>query len=446
MGWTTMGAAPLSVGIVGGGASGALTAARLLRDASTAVSVTVFEPRERLAEGVAYSTTDPLHLLNVPACGMSALPEDVDHFRRWVGCSDTDFVPRTTYGDYLRALLAEAAAQAPIGSSLTHVRDRVADLTTGDRLSITVPSGEADSFDAVVLATGNDAPAVPSPLKALPDDRIIRDPWQSGALDAVAPGERILIVGTGLTFVDVSLALAARVPGVRIEGVSRHGLLPQAHEDPWRPRAETPEWDAENVTLSELLAYARGLGRDWRRGLDALRPITNDLWQHMAFEDRQRFVQHLSRFWDVHRHRMAPGVARILGRMMAAGRIRVSGASVESSVVHSRGVSVTLSDGRVLVVDRVIACTGPTGRLDRDPLGQVLLSRRRVQSGPLGLGYLVDGSSGELLDEHSAAIPSVLTVGPPRRGVLWETTAMPEIRTQAASVSRRILDRQPVHV
>ena len=74
------------VTIVGGGASGALTALHVVREAEAAgrnVRLELCEPR-RVGEGIAYSTTDPRHRLNVPAKGMSGLPEDPQHFVRWL--------------------------------------------------------------------------------------------------------------------------------------------------------------------------------------------------------------------------------------------------------------------------------------------------------------------------------------------------------------------------
>ena len=80
-----MPAPPVRVLIVGGGASGVLTAARIM-DATSArpARVIIVEPSGRLAAGVAYSTEDPEHLLNVRASGMSADPSDPDDLVRWI--------------------------------------------------------------------------------------------------------------------------------------------------------------------------------------------------------------------------------------------------------------------------------------------------------------------------------------------------------------------------
>lgn len=436
----------LRVGIIGGGASGTIVAARLLRQSDRPVEVVVYEPRDRLGEGVAYSTTDPHHLLNVPACGMSALVEDPDHFRRWAGIAPTDFAPRRDYARYLRALLSESVDLAPAGSELSVVRELVTNVGLTPTPWIVTGNGSYSSFDRVVIATGNDAPAVPEAIASarLPQGRVVTDPWAPDALADVQPGECVLLVGTGLTGVDVAMTLATTVRGVRMVALSRHGLVPAAHEDPWQPRHDVPEWDPSEITPRDLARYVRSFGADWRRGLDSLRPITPALWQ--AFDDRTReqVVRHGARFWDVHRHRMAPQVARVFDRLVRAGRVRLHTAGLQSAIATAAGVDVLLSCGETLRVDRIVVCTGPTGLASRDPLARLLVARGQATPGPLGIGYDIDPVTGALRDGDGAPYETVSTVGPPRRGALWEATAIPEIRQHADDVAHAILDRQSV--
>jgi uncharacterized NAD(P)/FAD-binding protein YdhS len=429
------------VGIVGGGASGTLLAARLLREASHPLQVVVFEPATDLGRGVAYSTGDPLHLLNVPAGGMSALPEHPGHFARWAGVGADDFVPRAAYGRYLREVLAESVALAREGSTFEQVRERVVDLGTEPSPWVATASGRRIWFDVVVLATGHGVPTVPDAIASagLPSTRLIPDPWSPGALDGVHAGDIVLVVGTGLTAVDVSLSILSGTPATRIHAVSRHGLLPIAHEDPWRPRHDAPAWDVLPAEPRVILEYVRSFGLDWRRGLDSLRPITDDLWQAMDGRTRARFIERLSRYWDVHRHRMAPAVARVFDSLLKAGRIRVHGAQVDSVRRAGTRLTATLSDGEVVIIDRIVLCTGPVASLRSDPLGHRLLETGIVQEGPTGSGYLVDPATGGIIDRTGATHDRLLTIGPPRKGVLWETTAMPEIRVQAAEVAAAIL-------
>jgi uncharacterized NAD(P)/FAD-binding protein YdhS len=115
--------------IVGGGAAGVLTAIHLLRSNSAPISVTVVEPREHLAEGVAYSTSDTEHLLNVPAAGMSAYGDEPRHFALWAQAADGDFVARHRYSEYLRNELRQLSNDHP-ESSVRHVRDSASTIST----------------------------------------------------------------------------------------------------------------------------------------------------------------------------------------------------------------------------------------------------------------------------------------------------------------------------
>lgn len=427
------------VGIVGGGASGALVAARLLRDATTPMEIVIFEPRAELALGVAYETPDPLHLLNVPARNMSALIEDGDHFRRWANCAPNDFVTRTLYGEYLQTLLSEAEAAAVTGVTMEHVQDAVTNVGASPRPWVTTSRPGMQEFDRIVLATGHDEPIVPAFLVGLPADQVTANPWQVGALDGIADGDDVLIIGTGLTFVDVALTILNRTPQARIHAISRSGLLPQAHEDPWRPAHPAPDLPVTEVDPRVVLDYVLSFGDDWRRGIDSLRSITASLWLGLSPAERESFVRHLARYWNVHRHRMAPEVARQFDAFLAAGQIELQEASVSAIAGTQDGLHVELSNGALLDVDHVVLCTGPSGDMTRNSLGRNVIQDGMAQPGPLGVGYLVDPVTGALITGVGEPCDEVLTIGPLRRGVLWESIAMPEIRIQAAEVSDSII-------
>ena len=227
-----------AVAIVGAGASGTLLAAHLLR--SGGARVALIERGERFGRGVAYGTGFPGHLLNVPAASMSGLPDDPDHFLRFArrfsdaATEPTTFVPRLVYGAYLEALLAESERSAGPDACLVRRQGEVVDIATGadgDPCLLTFADGTRMRADRVVLALGNLPPRDPALAAGTwPEDpaRYIRDPWRAGALEGRAHGPALLI-GTGLTMVDIALQLQAHEPGARIVALSRGGLLPHAH-------------------------------------------------------------------------------------------------------------------------------------------------------------------------------------------------------------------------
>ncbi len=427
------------VTIVGGGASGALTAVHLLRGARRPLILRVVEPRQHLGAGVAYSTTSPTHLLNVPAGRMSALPDDPGHFARWSGLDQSAFAPRGTFGSYLQDLVRRSLEAAPAGSRLDHVRRRVIDLEPAATAVVT-DDGVRRPTAHIVLATGHSAPDLPAALAgpSVPSHRLVPLPWLPDALTAVRPDETVLCLGTGLTFVDLALELSARVAGVRLIGVSRHGLLPQAHLDDAAAPPPPPVWDAWPPGPGEVVRWVRAHGRDWRSAVDALRPQTAALWRAWDDTSRDAFVRHLARHWDVHRHRMAPGVATVLRRLECLGRVRTLAGTVDEVAPTRRGLRVAVA-GHRLDVDRVVVCTGPARRLDQDPLGRTLLRAGRVLEGPRGLGYAAEPASGALLAPDGRPSDTVSALGPPLHGELWESVAIPEIAVQARWLATRLL-------
>src|SRR5262249_38956695 len=111
-----------TIAVIGGGFSGTALAAHLLRRGHPGriLLINRFGPMGR---GVAYGTSLEAHVLTVPAGGMSALPEDRDHFVRWARTRDDlvrpdTFVSRRVYGEYLEAVLREAEHHTPRAARL----------------------------------------------------------------------------------------------------------------------------------------------------------------------------------------------------------------------------------------------------------------------------------------------------------------------------------------
>ncbi len=395
----------------------------------------IVEPRAGLGRGVAYGTTDPGHLLNVRAAGMSAIPDEPDHFTLWAHrLSDTDgraFLPRAWYGEYLRSLLGP----------VDHVRAEALDVVpAGDRVRVVLESGSVVTCDRVVLAPGPSPQQWPVPLGGS-GRRWVVDPWAPGALAGVRPEEPVLLVGTGLTAVDVALSLGAA--GHRqVVATSRHGLLPSCHPD--EPFSSPPIVPPTHLSARSLVEWARTTASeagDWRQVVDGLRPLTDTVWGDLTEVERRRLLRHLQRRWEVLRHRMAPSVAARVSDMQATGHLVIAAGGVRSARTTRGGIDVELGDCRVRF-GAVINCSGPQPDVRRSGhrLIGTLLDSGVVRPGPLALGLDTD---------EDGSIPGtdrrLWLVGPLRRGRHWETTAVPDIRCQAAALART-LGRAPAAV
>jgi uncharacterized NAD(P)/FAD-binding protein YdhS len=295
---------------------------------------------------------------------------------------------------------------------------------------------------AVVLALGNFAPELPPGWTDLPAHLAWRTPWRPPA-EWPAPESDVLLLGAGLTAVDVALSLDARGHRGRIHLLSRRGLVPATH-----PLRMLPP-----VALGPRPRGLRGLLRlfreasareDSRAVLDTLRPELGALWRGLTPVEQRRFLRHLRTWFDTVRHRVAPAVGARISELEAEGRlIRHAG----------RLVSLAAQDGRVavryrprgartlavLAVDVAIPTTGPAmdvRGLD-DALVRSLLTTGLVRPGPHGLGFATaaDGAVlGPLQDR-------LWTLAGLRRGDLWESTAIPEIRVQARELGEALAAR-----
>lgn len=449
--------------IIGSGCSGTLLATHLLSAPSSTQPLRVFliERTTRYARGLAYGTRNPAHLLNVPAAKMSAFPDAPEHFLRWLQQHDErveagTFVPRLSYGEYLQDVLDEARRNAPanISFELLHDEAVAVEFEADDkRATVRLRDGEGIRADRVVLALGNFTPPDPfvAERKFYESARYIRDPWNNNALDAINADDSVLLIGTGLTMLDVVLSLRSFGHSGVIHALSRHGLLPQTHKA-IAPRAPFALPEDSPLTMRRLLALVRRelreaeeAGDDWRAVVDSLRPATQKLWQTLSLAERKRFLRHVRHLWEVHRHRVAPAVAAAIDEARGTGQFSIHAGRIEAYDENERGGIVVRfgsrrgSGAESLRVAHVINCTGPNTDFARvsDPLIESLRAGGWLCPDSLKLGVEVS-DTGALIKACGTASEILYTLGPLRKARLWETTAVPEIRVQAATLAHEL--------
>lgn len=444
-----------SVAIVGNGAAGALLVTSLLREAvreGTAMRVEWIGDGPT-GRGIAYATTRPWHRLNVAAAGMSLAEADTS-FPDWLEAHPAEaqgsdpFAPRHAFGSYLLEVLDAARRDA---AGLVDVREhacRAVDLQVdeaGVRLGLD-SGGEVRACRAVLALGPFPGPGLPgSDETVMAHPRVVADPWDGG-LDDIDGEATVLLVGTGLTMVDVALSIGRSAPDARMLAVSRTGLLPRDH-DPDEAATSTPAVrPGPGLGLDRLVGAVEAAVDEaperWRDVVDGLRPVTQGLWRALPDTDRRRFLVEQARRWEVHRHRMAPSVAAELHGLVDAGRLRTGAARVRHIEVIGERLRVHLDgdDGpRTVDADRVVSCTGAQddpATVD-DPLVAGLLERGHARAHPLGLGFDTDADGA--LRTTTGAHGRLHTLGTPRRGELYETTAVPEIREQAEALGRLLI-------
>lgn len=453
--------------VIGAGFCGVATTVQLLRRAppGSKLRIIVLNRSSAMARGIAYGTNSVSHLLNVPAGNMSALPEDPESFLRF--CVEQDstttagtFVQRSRYGDYLGALLRAAEQHALPGITVERVVGQACNLELAEgasRARVRLANGMVIEADRVVLAAGNYAPADPPVLDRAfyRSARYVRDPWSADAMSKIPDDMPVLLIGTGLTALDVCLSLAEQGQRGPFICVSRRGQMPQAH----RPGlAAPPSGDLPPSLLDGLprvrrylrevrrhIARRASAGVDWRNIIASLRPVTPKIWESLDLSERRRFLRHLQVFWDTHRHRAAPGPYQRFFDLVADGGIEAIGGRIVELAESDGGVRVIVrrrgSGERVIrTVGAVVNCTGPNSDIAAvgDPLLDCLQATGLARPDPLRLGIDVDERLA-LLGADGRASQVLYYIGPMLKAKYWEATAVPELRQHASALADRLL-------
>lgn len=431
--------------IIGGGFSGTLLAINLLRHG--ALKVTMVERRsDRLGRGLAYGAAQVSHILNVRASNMSALPDQPDHFVRWLARmglgQEGSFATRRDYGAYLHSLLDETRRHA--GDRFAVLVDEAVDLQLSkEGVRIVLESGASLEGDVAALAPGNLPPHDLPAFVGLDRPAYVNDPWAAKIGEGLREDDRIVLLGSGLTAVDCALSLDDAGFRGRILALSRRGLAPHSHRPAthYAPRGERPTGSATALTK---IVRARSAEIGWRNAVDELRPFIQDMWRAASADERSRFLRHLRPFWDVHRHRIAPDVAARLDHMRAEGRLEVRAAKVLGAAASGSGLTLDVRGrGRTEIerfdVARVINCTGPLGdlRRARDKLLRQLAERGDIRPDRLAIGIDVDRQC-HAMNASGSAQQRLFVVGPMTRGAHWEIVAVPDIRRQVWALAREI--------
>lgn len=449
---------PITIAIIGGGFSGSMVATHLLLGATCPLDIKIIERQPPLGRGVAYGTNSASHLLNVPAGKMSAFPDDPDHLLRWLQAIGNDvkpdtFIPRNIYGKYIETVLDEAEAKAPNYVHLERLNDEAIALQPGTKTAtIYLRSGQTIQADKIILALGNFPPSDPAVADRsfYKSSRYIGYAWSTDAIAGLSAEEPVLLIGSGLTMVDLAIALRDSGHKGIIHVVSRHGLFPHPHKPatPY-PAFLNPETAPKNIRA--LLRLVRQqLQQDstsevnWRAVIDSLRPITQQLWQSLPLKEKCRFLRHLRPYWEVHRHRAAPKIIDAIAQLQQSKQLLIHKGRIQTYRETATGVEVLIrnqqADDVIFQVSRVINCTGPECdyRKFQHPLIANLLQQGLIRPDSLALGLKV-APNGALISTKGAISELLFTLGPPRKGSLWETTAVPEIRVQALALAKDLI-------
>lgn len=450
--------------IIGGGLSGTMLAVQLLRLPGRR-QILVIEPRAELGRGEAYSAVELGHTLNGNAARMSVDPDNPDDLTQWLtehiaagGWPESAeqavpiselFPPRGLFGVYAQQRLAEAKARS--ASTVEHVRAEVIDVQVdADSTLLTLDNGQRLRGNFAVLATGMFPAARTPQTHSSGVNAAAVDPWDVATMRRLDPRSTVLIIGSGLTMVDAVVSLEQAGHRGPIEIFSRHGLLPHVRRQPpaWDDfLAADPALRSPRQLLRELrrqCSIAQAQGIDWQAPLDTVRAHIGRLWSQASEREKRQFVRHVRPWWESHHHRSPPLSAQLVARLHEEGRLRIRAASFKGLVPGQSGVTIAVRQrGEQTLTQVTGAALINSSGIEYDwrrvarPLPQQLLKRGLIQPGPLALGIAAD-ASGAVLDAQGQVSARLFAMGPPLRGMWWESTAVTDVALQAKALASKL--------
>jgi uncharacterized NAD(P)/FAD-binding protein YdhS len=451
-----------SIGIIGGGFTGAAFAVHLARAAPRALAIEIVEPRERVGAGLAYGSCEAGHRINVPSDRMVVFAEDREHFSRWLkttGAWDADpggmtasgehYSTRRDFGLYAGDLVRETTASNPSGSTIAHRRTRATGLTReGGGWRVAFEDGGSALYGHVVFCASHAAPPFRWPLEegaeALP--HLVRNPWAWDAIKAIPDKASVIVIGTGLTMCDAVVSLRARGHRGHIRAISRRALTPRPHAE-FDRFFDLFEGHIPPATALGLLRFVRkrareveAEGRTWHIVVDSLRRHLANYWRTLPLVERVKIARRLRAHWDVHRFRIAPQVFDIVERGRSEGWLEIASGHIHSiaNVDGRFGLNWTPRHGdrTITPTDAIINCTGPDPDLGRtqSPFLQDAVRQGLIRADALRVGIDVDGE-GRVIGRSGEPGEGLWAAGPFARAMVGEATGAPEASIHARVVA-----------
>ncbi len=398
------------------------------------------------------------------------------------------FVPRWVYGRYLRHCYIRTqhrAAQAGVVVRVVHQPVTSAH-TTPDGVTLRTVGGQHFEHDRAALCLGTGKPANVYGLPA--GQTYVEDPYPLKDLVAAVPsGAPTLVLGTGLTAVDVALALLRRPRQAPITLASRNGLLPgvrnprvfttpvrsttqrfaelagsgrmQSLADVWGFVAEelrsrglhgphiAEEFSSAENALDRMARHLREVdaGYMWREVASAtLHPVIEKVWGEITNAEKDIFLRRYRSAYTAFMNPIPPETARKLLDAQEKGLIRVA-SGVESVSLEADGKYSMETPAGVTRFSAVVNSINASPHDFSDlasPLIDQLLNDGLVERHEFG-GIRIERSSGRVFTDAAGSDPRLFALGQLTVGTHLVTNSVRAIHRQAEVVSAAILE--PAH-
>ena len=455
-----------SVAIIGGGFCGIMTLVHLINKSKAPIKIILFNAGYPLAKGIAFDTYTEQHVLNVACSRMSAFPDEPDHFLNWCKSKpnlklDSDnlgeqYLPRNLYGEYLNDIFTTSLKNCPSHVEVEIINEEAVNIIKEENsYSIFSAIGKKVVATKIVLATGNHAPTPPSIKETafLESSFYFGNPWNEAATASINSDRPILIIGTGLTMVDVVIGLENNNFQGKIYALSPKGFQILSHKKYPTQRdildELSPPYELKSLfkLFYKYVRSARRKGVSGEAVVDAVRSKTQDIWQNLSLADKKSFMSHLRHLWGVARHRLPEELHKKIQQMISDKKLEILAGRILDMRVDNGMAKIKLKQRAShnqleLEVQRVINCTGPQTDITKyqSKLFQNLITQGLIRADEMNLG--IDATEEvKIIESDGTSSESLFTLGSLLKGKLWESTAVPELRVQAERLATIILEK-----
>lgn len=434
------------IAIVGFGFCGIMVFGNILKKISSQKSQTkikfiIFEKDGEEAVGAGFSNFNDNYILNVPVKKMSPLENSPDDFLNFLKENYRDiyekngadgFVPRNVYGDFLKKLRNDffnLANDLEIDCEL--IQKAVIDIDEGFKIHTKHTFFDADE---IIISSS----FVQSKLNyCLNDEKLISPLWSKNSINFHQKNnfkidDKICIIGTGLSAVDVLVGLNAKNFSGKIYAISRRGNFPQPHfsqqnVNPTQvPISFIDDNDAKTGIVNISLKFRKYLranqNYDLRHLIDSIRHKTKALWHNLDEKNKRIFLKKMLPYWNIFRHRVPNASLEIINKMIENNKLEIVKSSVKS-IEKSDGKFIIKTNKKNLECDYVVNCLGFDYDIKNYPLIESMLKKNLLKKDLI----LVQSNN-----------PKVHLVGGLNIGRDFEITAVPDLRVDANLVAQKI--------
>ncbi len=454
----------VKIAIIGGGFSGTMIGVHLIKNAIAPLEIKLINETNVLNTGIAYNPYSKKALLNVVSSRMSAFASDPDHFLNWVMQQDSfrdkdrtlianSFLPRYLYGEYLKVIWQDSlqlAEKKKIHVDVICLSAKNLTLTNST-IGIELKDKSRLSADYTIIASGNHLPGNPHIKSSFftSSANYFQNPWDIRSVSGINSKKPVLIIGNGLTMVDTVTGLLENGFQGQIVSISPNGfnILPHRHNG--LSYTKLVEEIGEQTSLLELvklfnkhMKLIREYGLSAEPLIDSLRPHTQIIWKRLTIAEKRIFMSRLRHLWGVARHRIPLHIHDKLQQLRIEGRLHIVSGKLIDITGEEDNIIASFYDKKQkqsvqLAVSRVINCTGPETdllKLDDNYLKNALLNGI-ISQDELKLGINADPDTFEALNPAGKIQSGLYIMGSNLKGLLWESTAVSELRVQAEKIA-----------